>query len=73
MPKREMMKSTQRYGWKFVCGWLPPAGKIVLGFRVVGGRSVPYGQIVDPVLWAKVLFAGSFVVAGATVPSSACV
>ena len=35
------MKSTQRYGWKFVCGWLPPTGPIVLGLSVAGGRSVP--------------------------------
>ena len=26
MPNSEMMKFTQRYGWKFVCGWLPPTG-----------------------------------------------
>ena len=24
IPNREMMKSTHRYGWKLVCGWLPP-------------------------------------------------
>ena len=24
MPKSEMMKSTQRYGCKLSCGWLPP-------------------------------------------------
>ena len=31
MPNSEMMKSTHRYGWKFVCGWLPPVGVMALG------------------------------------------
>ena len=31
MPNSEMMKSMHRYGWKFVCGWLPPVGVIALG------------------------------------------
>ena len=31
MPNSEMMKLMQRYGWKFVCGWLPPMGVIAAG------------------------------------------
>ncbi len=41
IPKREMMKSMQRYGWKLLCGWLPPAGVTDWPFSVVVGASVP--------------------------------
>ena len=40
MPNSEMMKSTHRYGWKLVCGWLPPAGPIALAFSGVRRRSL---------------------------------
>jgi hypothetical protein len=31
IPNSEMMKSTHRYGWKFVCGWLPPVAATEFG------------------------------------------
>ena len=36
------MKSTHRYGWKLVCGWLPPTDDTDEGLSVVDGLSVPY-------------------------------
>jgi hypothetical protein len=35
IPKREMMKSTHKYGWKLVCGWLPPTDEMDVGARLV--------------------------------------
>ena len=31
IPKSEMMKSTHKYGWKLVCGWLPPVADMEFG------------------------------------------
>src|SRR5215211_113859 len=43
MPNSEMMKSTQRYGWKLVCGWLPPVDVTELALMGFLGASAPYG------------------------------
>ena len=40
MPKSEMMKLTHRYGWKLVCGWLPPVGEINCGLMSVGVKPL---------------------------------
>lgn len=31
IPNSEMMKSTHKYGWKLLCGWLPPVDAAALG------------------------------------------
>src|SRR3954451_3825523 len=56
MPKSEMMKSTQRYGWKLVCGWLPPNGPIELGAIPSAGVSATYAWMI--VELDRKLFAG---------------
>src|SRR5204863_288594 len=46
-PNNEMMKFIQRYGWKLLCGWLPPAGEIDCGAIATDGATLRYGKNVD--------------------------
>ena len=72
MPNSEMMKSTHRYGWKLVCGWLPPADPTLFGASVTSGLSVPYGVMVAACVCASTWPAGLVLDAGLDEASKAC-
>src|SRR5436190_22922390 len=57
MPNSEMMKSTHRYGWKLVCGWLPPVEPMEVAAICWLGFSFIYRKPV--VVLAKTLFCGA--------------
>src|SRR4051812_39541243 len=63
IPKSEMMKLTHRYGWKLVCGWLPPVAPLAVAAICLFGLSSIYKNPV--VVFANTLFCGSLDVPGA--------
>src|SRR5690348_16513385 len=69
MPNSEMMKSTQRYGWKFSCGWLPPVDEIACTAIDADGGAFRYGKNVDAC--ATTLLAGFASVAALVEPRNA--
>ena len=47
MPNSEMMKSTQRQGWKFVCGCEPPTGPTDCAAIAVAGLADWYIEMAE--------------------------
>ena len=56
IPNNEMMKLTHKYGWKFVCGWLPPTDVTACGFMLESVVSCMYSSALP--LCPRTLFDG---------------